>query len=108
VNGHLTDSSLTIAAVAARHGITPRYLHKLFEDEAMTYSRFVLDRRLALAYRRLRHPRFADRTVSSIAYDTGFGDLSYFNRTFRRRYSITPSDARQQAALSWRQRGEDE
>jgi len=24
----------------------------------------------------------------------GFGDLSYFNRTFRHRYGITPSDAR--------------
>jgi AraC-like DNA-binding protein len=101
VDRHLTDSSLTIAALAARHGITPRYLHKLFEDEAMTYSRFVLDRRLALAYRRLRHRRFADRTISSIAHEAGFGDLSYFNRTFRRRYSITPSDARQQATLSF-------
>jgi len=108
VDHHLTDRSLTIAALAARHGITPRYLHKLFEDEAMTYSRFVLDRRLDLAYRRLRHPRFADRTISSIAHDTGFGDLSYFNRAFRRRYSITPSDARQQAALSSWQRGGDE
>ena len=98
----LTDSSLTVAALAARHGITPRYLHKLFEDEATSYSRFVLDRRLALANRRLRHPRFADRTISSIAYDAGFGDLSYFNRTFRRRYSITPSDARHQAAVSSR------
>jgi AraC-like DNA-binding protein len=25
----------------------------------------------------------------------GFGDLSYFNRTFRRRYAATPSDIRQ-------------
>ena len=90
VDRHLTDGSLTVSALAARHGITPRYLHKLFEDEAMTYSRFVLDQRLALAYRRLRHPRYADRTISSIAHDTGFSDLSYFNRTFRRRYSITP------------------
>lgn len=94
IGRHLTDSSLGVAALAARHGITPRYLHMLFEDDAMTYSQYVLDQRLALAYRRLRSPRFAARTVSSIAYDAGFGDLSYFNRTFRRRYRITPSGAR--------------
>jgi AraC-like DNA-binding protein len=94
IGRHLTDGSLTAAALAARHGITVRYLHKLFEDDAMTYSQYVLHQRLALAYRRLRHPRFAGRTVSAIAHDAGFGDLSYFNRTFRRRYSVTPSDAR--------------
>jgi AraC-like DNA-binding protein len=94
IDRHLTDGSLTAAAIAARHGITVRYLHMLFEDDAMTYSQYVLDQRLALAYRRLRHPRFARRTVSAIAHDAGFGDLSYFNRTFRRRYSVTPSDAR--------------
>jgi len=94
IDRHLTDGSLTAAALAARHGITVRYLHKLFEADSMTYSQYVLDQRLALAYRRLRHPRFAGHTVSAIAHDAGFGDLSYFNRTFRRRYSLTPSDAR--------------
>jgi AraC-like DNA-binding protein len=94
IERHLTDGSLTVAALAARHGISARYLHKLFEDDEMTYSRFVLDRRLALAYRKLCSPRFATRTISSIAYDTGFGDLSYFNRTFRRRYDVTPSGVR--------------
>ena len=91
IERHLTDGSLTAVTLAARHGISTRYLHKLFEDEEMTYSQFVLDRRLALAYRKLLHPQFAGRTISSIASDTGFGDLSYFNRTFRRRYDITPS-----------------
>ena len=94
IGRHLTDSSLGVEALAARHGITPRYLHKLFEDDAMTYSQYVLEQRLALAYRRLRSPRLAARTVSSIAHNAGFGDLSYFNRTFRRRYGITPSGAR--------------
>jgi len=94
IERHLTDGSLTAATLAARHRISVRYLHKLFEDEEMTYSRFVLDRRLALAYRTLRQPRSATWTISSIAYDAGFGDLSYFNRTFRRRYGITPSGAR--------------
>jgi AraC-like DNA-binding protein len=94
VGRHLTDPGLTVAAVAARHGITPRYLHLLFEDEAVTFAQFVLHERLALAYRRLRDPRYAGRTVSAIAYGTGFGDLSYFNRAFRRRYSMTPTEAR--------------
>ena len=96
IESHLTDGSLTVAAVAARHHISARYLHKIFEDEEMTYSRFVLDLRLALAYHTLRQPRSATRTISSIASDTGFGDLSYFNRTFRRRYGITPSSARRE------------
>jgi len=95
IGRHLTDGSLSVAALAARHRITPRYLHKLFEDDDMTCSQYVLDQRLALAYRRLRDPRQAGRTVSSIAHDAGFGDLSYFNRTFRRRYGVTPSGARE-------------
>ena len=95
IGRHLTDGSLSATALAARHGITPRYLHKLFEDDAMTYSQYVLEQRLALACRRLRDPRLAGRTVSSIAHDAGFGDLSYFNRTFRRRYGVTPSGARE-------------
>jgi AraC-like DNA-binding protein len=32
-----------------------------------------------------------------IAYDCGFGDVSYFNRVFRRRYGAAPSDVRAQA-----------
>jgi AraC-like DNA-binding protein len=97
IEKQLTDGSPTVATPAARHRISARYLHKLFEDEEMTYSRFILDRRLALAYRTQRQPRSASRTISSIANDAGFGDLYYFNRTFRRRYGITPSGARRES-----------
>jgi AraC-like DNA-binding protein len=97
IEQHLTDGSLSAAAVAARLGVSTRYLHKLFEHDTTTYSRFVLDRRLDLAYRRLRDPRYAVRTISAIACDAGFGDLSYFNRTFRRRYDVTPSELRRAA-----------
>jgi|SRR5215470_7212371 len=94
---HLGDDSLSISAVAARHGITPRYVHKLFEDVGTTYTRFVLGQRLDRAYRLLSDPRCGDRNISAIAYDLGFGDLSYFNRTFRRRFDGTPSDVRHAA-----------
>ena len=42
----------------------------------------------------LSDPRLAERTISAIAYDAGFGDLSHFNRAFHRRYGETPSDVR--------------
>ena len=38
--------------------------------------------------------RFAHSAVGAIAYDVGFGDLSYFNRCFKRRYGATPREIR--------------
>ena len=32
--------------------------------------------------------------IATIAYDVGFGDLSYFNRRFRRQYGMTPREVR--------------
>ncbi|RUV02756.1 AraC family transcriptional regulator [Mesorhizobium sp. M6A.T.Cr.TU.017.01.1.1] len=86
---------LTVGAVALRHGVTPRCVQKLFETEGRTFSSFVLDQRLARARRLLSDPRYADWTISSIAFEAGFGDLSYFHRAFRRLYGATPSDIRQ-------------
>jgi AraC-like DNA-binding protein len=43
----------------------------------------------------LRDSRHRERPVSAIAFACGFGDLSYFNRAFRRRYCATPSDVRE-------------
>jgi AraC-like DNA-binding protein len=94
ISRNLSDRRLSIDAVAARHGITPRYVAMLFEGEATTFSEFVLAQRLDRVFRMLTDPRFSDRTVSSLASELGFGDLSYFNRCFRRRYGATPSDVR--------------
>ena len=99
VDTNLGDCDLTAAAVARRQRVTPRYVHKLFEGEGLTFSAFVLGRRLSCAHRMLSDPRLGDRTIGSVAFDVGFGDLSYFNRAFRRRYDATPSEVRQSAEL---------
>jgi AraC-like DNA-binding protein len=96
LNG-LDRHELSLAGLAARHGVTPRYVQRLFETEGLTFSQFVRDRRLERAYRMLRDRRFAHRTISTIAYDAGFGDLSHFNRAFRRRFGKSPSEARSAA-----------
>ena len=93
---NLTSHELSAAALAKRLGITPRYVHRLFETEGTTFSQFVLARRLMLARRLLADPCNDQRTVTEIAYEVGFGDLSYFNRAFRRRFGITPTEARRE------------
>jgi AraC-like DNA-binding protein len=91
---NLADPDLTASAVAARHGVTPRYVHKLFESEGVTFSEWVLGRRLATAHPLLIDWRFGTRSITSVALGVGFSDLSYFNRTFRRQYHATPTEVR--------------
>jgi AraC-like DNA-binding protein len=91
---HIGSSDLTIAAVARRQSLSPRYVHMLLEAEGLTFSQFVLDQRLTRAYRMLKEPRLRLMTISTIAFSVGFGDLSYFNRSFRRRFGATPSELR--------------
>jgi AraC-like DNA-binding protein len=85
---------LSLVQIATRHGITPRYVQALFEQEGTSFSKYLLDERLQLVYRMLRDPVQQIRSVSTIAFAAGFGDLSHFNRAFRRRYGATPSDVR--------------
>jgi AraC-like DNA-binding protein len=92
---NLGRGDLSIEAVASHHGISGRYVRMLFDAEDATYSDFVLGNRLARAHRMLRDPRYFKQTISSIAFECGFGDLSYFNRAFRRRYGATPTDVRE-------------
>jgi AraC-like DNA-binding protein len=94
---NLTDRNLSIDTIARLHGITPRYVSMLFDGDATTFSEFVLVKRLNHAHRMLINPRYSNHTVSSVAFEAGFGDLSYFNRAFRRLYGATPSDIRARA-----------
>jgi AraC-like DNA-binding protein len=69
----------------------------LFDTEKETFSEFLLGQRLAYARRLLNDPRFSSRPIASIAFDAGFADLSTFNRAFRRRFGMTPSEMRRSA-----------
>jgi AraC-like DNA-binding protein len=105
IEAHIGDGDLTTGKIARRHRITPRYVHKLFENEGLTFSSFVLGQRLSRAHRMLSDPCRADRNIATVAFAVGFGDLSYFNRTFRRHYGVTPGEVRQSAAAPASPRG---
>jgi len=45
--------------------------------------------------------RYAHLNIARIAHENGFGDVSYFNRAFRRHFGATPSDFREAARREW-------
>ncbi|MDB5655680.1 MAG: Helix-turn-helix protein [Tardiphaga sp.] len=94
IEARLNQPTLSLERFATTHGVTARYFQKLFEAEGRTFSDYLLERRLERAYQALRSGRDAHRSVSSIAFDVGFGDLSYFNRTFKKRFGATPREVR--------------
>jgi AraC-like DNA-binding protein len=88
------DAALGIDEIARRQGVTPRYVQILFEEQGTTFGEFVTERKLDAARAMLRSPRFAGWSIAGIAFETGFKDLSHFNRRFRRRFGMTPSELR--------------
>jgi AraC-like DNA-binding protein len=90
----IRDPEVSLERLAAQQGVSPRYVQMLFEEAGTTFSEFSLERRLDLARSMLTSPRYACWSVTSIALEAGFGDVSYFNRRFKRRFLMTPTDAR--------------
>jgi AraC-like DNA-binding protein len=50
--------------------------------------------------------RYAHLNIAQIAHESGFGDVSYFNRAFRRHFGAKPSDFREAARLAWQERAD--
>jgi len=60
----------------------------------MSFTERVMELRLQKAHALLAGAAHRRLKIIDIAYACGFGDLSYFNRVFRRRYGDTPSAVR--------------
>jgi AraC-like DNA-binding protein len=99
IQAHLGHADLSAELVSARHGISSRYMRALFAREGSSFRDYLLECRLLHVYRQLCDPSMSQVSIASLAYDAGFGDLSYFNRVFRRRFGMTPSAARRVYAM---------
>ncbi|HET6184667.1 MAG TPA: AraC family transcriptional regulator [Acetobacteraceae bacterium] len=82
------DDNLGLGVLAVRAAMSPYHFLRTFRAVAgMTPHQYVLRLQLHRAAVRLRRTREA---VSAIAFDAGFGDLSTFNRRFRRVMGMSP------------------
>lgn len=93
ISGRACEPGFTAEVVARELGVTARYVNKLLEETGSTFAEHVLEHRLRRAWRLLCNPACTHK-IAAVAYDTGFSDLSTFNRSFRRRFGETPSEVR--------------
>jgi len=82
------EEPVSVTGLARQAAMSPYHFLRVFcAVSGMTPYQFLLSQRLRRAAMRLR--RTTD-PISAIAYEAGFGDLSTFNRRFRRIMSMTP------------------
>lgn len=94
MQARLGQASLSLEEVARRHHLTPRQVQRLFAQEGTCFSDALREARLDRARALLQAPAQRQRRVLDIALDCGFADISTFNRAFRRRFGLAPSDLR--------------
>lgn len=84
-------SAVTLEEIAASASVSTSTCLRLFSTiVGTTPVNYLMDYRLQKATEELQHQ--GKRTISEIAYLCGFADASYFNRCFRKKYGVTPTE----------------
>ena len=94
IEDHLDDEDLTLSSVAKLHSVSARYVNRLFMQEGVSAARWIRMRRLERCRADLEDPARRHLSISEIAFDHGFGNISSFNRAFRSRFHTTPTALR--------------
>jgi AraC-like DNA-binding protein len=94
VRENSSRQDLSVADVAAHLRATSRHVQRLFESDGTTFSTFLLNYRLARAYRMLCQPQYGSWKIGQIAHYVGFNDPSHFGRCFRKVHGTAPRDIR--------------
>ncbi|MFE2152847.1 helix-turn-helix domain-containing protein [Streptomyces lavendulae] len=97
IEHNLGDPELTPGMVAARHHISLRRLHLLFQGRPEGVAASIRRRRLAGCRADLLRPGLAGRPIHAIAARWGFTSAAVFSRAFRQAYGTSPSQCRRSA-----------
>jgi len=87
----VTHDFVDAAALANRVGVSLRTLQGDFSVLGTTVNSLIRMRRLYYARDQLSLVRNGtDTTIAEVAYNSGFNDISYFNRCFKKIFSCSP------------------
>ena len=89
------DPDLTPERIAVALGCSRASLYRAFAKQGESVAAAIWQARLERAHRMLIAPEGIGLLVSDIATLSGFREMPTFTRMFKRRYGLTPSDARE-------------
>jgi len=91
---NFVDQKISAERLGTEYGVSPRQIHNILATTGRTLSQHLLEHRLQAARTALQNPRYVSKRVSEIAFDVGFKDISYFNRSFKSRFGGSPTSFR--------------
>jgi len=97
IEARIDDPNLTPAVVCTAIGASRSSLYHLFRHSG-GIARYIQERRLRHAYAALRNPT-EWRSISELAYASGFTSATHFSRAFRNLFRCSPSDVRDMARM---------
>ncbi|MCG7204846.1 helix-turn-helix domain-containing protein [Streptomyces arenae] len=92
IRWQLSDPGLTPAVIARVHGISVRYLHRLFQDEKTTVCRWIRELRLRECRRELAAQPPGSVSLGPVARRWGFSGPAGLGKAFRTVYGLSPTD----------------
>ena len=91
VDQHLADPTVSPASAAAALGISARQLHRLFEQNDMSFARYVSRQRLLQCRDAIAGATGSGRSVVDIAFGWGFNSMATFYRAFVGEFGSPPA-----------------
>jgi AraC-like DNA-binding protein/mannose-6-phosphate isomerase-like protein (cupin superfamily) len=91
INQHFREK-ITIAELAGVAGMSPRNFQRLFAQiNRLTPSNYILEKRLEKSRELLKNTSL---DIGRVAIESGFKENSYFSKTFKQRFGISPRQFR--------------
>lgn len=96
ISSQITNPDLSVKLASERLGFSSSYLQLILRRSGVTFRKLVMDQRLELCRNALSDPGMARQSISTIAFDNGFQELSHFSRRFTEQYGVSPRDYRKE------------
>ena len=96
IRSHLEDPELTPETLASALNVSRRTLYACFAKYGHSPFALIQQLRLEECRRVLADATVLDRTITRIAFDQGFNDISHFSRVFKQTYGSSPRNYRKQ------------
>jgi TolB-like protein/AraC-like DNA-binding protein len=87
---NISDENFGVPELSSLLGLSPsQTLRKIKADSGKSVNQYIREIRLEKAAKLLKQ---TDQSIAEISYQVGFSSASYFNKSFRKYYNVTPGD----------------